>query len=91
MRGENVMDKVAEALGVELGEVFIVENSSDDTIEHFRLTIDGAQHFSPDIRGFVTLKGIKGDWCQADYIMGPLLRGRRCWIRRTVKQEALFE
>lgn len=37
------------------------------------------------------LKGIKGDWCQADYIMGPLLRGRRCWIRRTVKQEALFE
>ena len=59
MGGENVMDKVAEILGVELGEVFIVENSSDDTIEHFRLTMDGAQHFSPDIRGFVTLKGIK--------------------------------
>lgn len=75
MGGENVMDKVAEILGVELGEVFIVENSSDDTIEHFRLTMDGAQHFSPDIRGFVTLKGIKGDWCQADGFLKEILTG----------------
>ena len=90
MGGVNVMDKVAEALGVELGEPFVVENSQDKTIEYFRLTIDGADHFSPCSRGFVTVKGIKGDWCRADYILGPLLVGRRCWIRQKVEQGALF-
>jgi hypothetical protein len=88
--GENVMEKVAAALGVELGEPFIVENSQDKTIEWFRLTIDGADHFNPCPHGFVKVKGIEGDWCRADYILGPLLVGRRCWIRQTVEQGALF-
>ena len=90
MGGVNVMDKVAEALGVELGEPFIVENSQDKTIEYFRLTIDGADHFNPCPGGFAKVKGVEGDWCRADYILGPLLVGRRCWIRRKVEQGALF-
>lgn len=84
------MPEVAEALGVELGEPFVVENSKDDTIDWFKLTIDGAYHFSPHVRGFCTFRGIKGDWCQAGFILEHLLIGRRCWIREKVKQESLF-
>lgn len=90
MKGHNIMPEVAAALGVELGEPFVVENSTDNTIEWFKLTIDGAFHFSPDVRGFCTLHGIKGDWCQAGYILEHLLIGRRVWIREKVKQESLF-
>jgi hypothetical protein len=91
MYGENVMSKVAEALGVELGEVFVVENSTDNNIDWFRLTIDGIEHFSPDHRGFVTIKGVKGDWCGANYMLGELLVGKRMRVRRKVEQKMLFE
>jgi len=90
MYGENVMSKVADALGVELGEMFVVENSTDDNKDWFRLTIDGIEHFSPDHRGFVTIKGIKGDWCSANYVLGELLVGKRVRIRRKIEQGALF-
>ena len=59
MKGHNVMADVAKALGVELGEPFVVENSTDNLIEWFKLTIDGAFHFSPDPRGFCELNGIR--------------------------------
>jgi hypothetical protein len=90
MKGHNIMPEVAAALGVELGEPFAIENSTDNTIEWFKLTIDGAFHFIPDIRGFCTLRGIKGDWYQAGYILEHLLIGKRVWIREKVKQESLF-
>jgi hypothetical protein len=90
MRDHNVMPEVAKALGVELGEPFAVENISDDHIDWFRLTIDGAQHFSPDIRGFITFRGIKGDWCDADYVLDRLLVGKRAWIKERMEQGALF-
>lgn len=90
MYGENVMSKVTEALGVELGEVFVVENSTDNNIDWFRLTIDGIEHFSQDLRGFVTVKGVKGDWRSANYVLGELLVGRRMRIRRKIEQEVLF-
>lgn len=89
--GDNIMAEVAKALRVELGEPFVVENSTDKYIDWFRLTIDGAQHFSPDPRGFATLKGYKGDWCSADYILPELITGKRVRIRRTIEQGALFD
>ena len=90
MKGHNVMADVAKALGVELGEPFVVENSTDNLIEWFRLTIDGAQHFSPDPRGFSKLNGVEGDWCSAGYILEYLLVGKKCWIREKSEQGALF-
>ncbi len=89
--GDNIMAEVAKALRVELGEPFVVENSTDKYIDWFRLTIDGAQHFSPDPRGFATLKGYKGDWCMADYILPELITGKRVRIRRKIEQGALFD
>ena len=90
MQGENVIHKVAKALGVEIGEVFPVCNSSDETVEYYRLTIDGAEHFCPSTKGFHTVNGIKGDFYHADYILEPIIIGRRAWIRRKVEQGALF-
>lgn len=90
MYGDNIMTEVAKALGVELGEPFVVENSTDNHIDWFRLTIDGIEHFSPDHRGFVTIKGIKGDWCGANYVLGELLVGKRMRIRRKIEQGMLF-
>ena len=89
--GRNIMSKVAEALEVELGEPFCVENSTDNLIDWFRLTIDGAEHFSPDPRGFATLNGFKGDWCLANYVLSELLTGKRVRIKWTIEQEALFD
>ena len=90
MKGHNIMPEVAKALGVELGEPFVVENSTDNLIEWFRLTIDGAQHFSPSPRGFAKLNGVEGDWCSAGYILEFLLVGKKCWIREESEQGALF-
>ena len=90
MKGHNVMAEVATALGVELGEPFVVENSNNNYIDWFKLTIDGAFHFSPDPKGFCKLNGIKGDWYKAGYVLEHLLIGRQCWIREKVEQEALF-
>lgn len=90
MKGHNVMAEVATALGVELGEPFVVENSNDNHIDWFKMTIDGAFHFLPDPKGFCKLNGIKGDWYKAGYVLEHLLIGRQCWIREKVEQEALF-
>jgi hypothetical protein len=90
MKGHNVMADVATALGVELGEPFVVENSNDSYIDWFKQTIDGAFHFLPDPKGFCKLNGIKGDWCKAGYVLEHLLIGRQCWIREKVEQEELF-
>jgi hypothetical protein len=89
--GDNIMAEVAKALGVELGEPFCVENSNDSHIDWFRLDITGAQHFSPNSRGFATLGKHKGDWCSADYILSELITGKRVRIRRTIEQGALFD
>ena len=90
MKGHNVMAEVATALGVELGEPFAVENSNNNYVDWFKLTIDGAFHFSPNVKGFVTFHGVKGDWCMAGYVLEHLLIGKKCWIREKVEQEALF-
>lgn len=90
MNGENVMSKVAEALGVMVSEPFAVCNDQDNTVEWFRVTMDGMQHFNPTPDGFHKLNGIKGDWCHSDYILEPLCIGKRCWIRRKIEQGALF-
>ena len=89
--GDNIMAEVAKALRVELGEPFCVENSTDNHIDWFKLTIDGAQHFSPAPRGFATLGKYKGDWCSADYILPELITGKRVRIRRKIEQGALFD
>ena len=91
MKGENVMPKVAEALGVMIGEPFAVCNDQDSTVEWFKLTMDGMQHFSPSDYGFCTLQGIKGNWYHSDYILEPLLIGKRVWIRRKIEQGGLFD
>ena len=90
MKGENVMHKIAEALGVMINEPFAVRNSQDDSVEWFKITMDGMQHFAPSTNGFSTLNGIKGDWYHADYILEPLFIGRRCWVRNKVEQGELF-
>ena len=90
MKGENVMHKIAEALGVMINEPFAVRNSQDDSVEWFKITMDGMQHFAPSTNGFSTLNGIKGDWYHADYILEPLCIGRRCWVRNKVEQGELF-
>ena len=90
MSGENVMPKIAAALGVGVNEPFAVCNSHDNTIEWYKVTIDGMQHFAPSIDGFNTLNGIKGDWYHADYILEPLCIGCRCWVRNKVEQGELF-
>lgn len=90
MKGENVMPKVAEALGVMIGEPFAVENSQDDTVEWYKVTMDGMQHFSSSIYGFCEFRGVKGDWCHSEYILEPLLIGKQVWIRRKVEQGELF-
>lgn len=90
MSGENVMPKIAAALGVAVNEPFAVCNSQDNTMEWFKVTIDGMQHFAPSTNGFSTLNGIKGDWYHAEYILEPLCIGRRCWVRNKVEQGELF-
>ena len=90
MKGENVMHKIAEALGVMINEPFAVRNSQDDSVEWFKITMDGMQHFAPSTNGFSTLNGIKGDWYHADYILEPLCICRRCWVRNKVEQGELF-